>query len=304
MDNIESIPTYPQNTGLTWDHQPLLDTVLKRVQPAVSELTFAYLWGWRRHTRCRLSRVDGALLVICDTAETDETYAFYPLCSDSEAKTELIDDILRSRGRIDRFDRVPETEAKTLRDKYGLAIKHKRARDDYVHAANDLRQLPGTQFDSKRNQISQFERACPDAEFQVIDETLARQCRRFTRQWLKEHPKNDLGSLQREVKTTEILLNNFSRLGLQGGALLDGDRILAFALGEPLNDNTFIERVEKADTSYPGSYQAINRAFARNIAEEYKWINREQDMGVHGLRRAKQSYHPHHMVKKYEIRNS
>ncbi len=79
-------------------------------------------------------------------------------------------------------------------------------------------------------------------------------------------------------------------------------RIVAFALGEPVNADTFVVRVEKADPSVPGTYTVINQEFARHGAAGFKWINREQDLGVPGLRRAKQSYYPDHLVRKYRVK--
>lgn len=301
MPSAESLPEYPRLTELQEYHRETLTEYFLHIEPRISELTFAYLWSWREHTNCRLARYQNCPLLVCDLTEKDITYAFPPLGADRQEQADLIVSLLDEGGPITRFARVTEELAELLKDVPDLRIEPKRERADYVHRADTLRELPGSEFHAKRNLIRQFERECPEAEFHMINPPLAARCAHFSQKWLDNHPKNNLPSLQREVKTTQKMLGRMDWLDLSGGALLDGDSVVAFALGEPLNSRTFIERVEKADTSYPGSYQAINQAFAQTVAEGYEYINREQDMGVEGLRRAKQSYHPDHLVRKHVV---
>ena len=98
------------------------------------------------------------------------------------------------------------------------------------------------------------------------------------------------------------MLAEYGWLGLRGGVMTAGGRVMGFAFGQPLNGDTFLIRAEKADASLPGVYQVINQEFARHAAAGFAWINREQDLGLPGLRRAKESYYPHHLVLKYRIR--
>ncbi len=301
MPSAESLPEYPRLTELQEHHRETLNGYFTHIEPTISELTFAYLWSWRKHTNCRLTRYQDSPIIVCDLADKNITYAYPPLTADRQKQADIIVSLLEENGSITRFARVPDAAVEFLDGVSQLHIEPKRKRADYVHTADTLRDLPGSEFHAKRNLIRQFERECPDAEFHMIDAPLAARCAHFSQKWLDNHPKNDIPSLQREVETTRRMLGRMDWLGLSGGALMDGDDIVAFALGEPLNSTTFIERVEKADTSYSGAYQAINRAFARTVAEGYEYINREQDMGVEGLRRAKQSYHPDHLLRKHIV---
>jgi hypothetical protein len=96
-------------------------------------------------------------------------------------------------------------------------------------------------------------------------------------------------------------LTHFEELGYKGGAIQIDSRIQAFSLGEPLNPNTAVIHVEKANPYIKGLYSAINQLFCSNAWSGMEYINREQDLGIEGLRKAKESYHPHHMVNKYTI---
>jgi hypothetical protein len=91
-------------------------------------------------------------------------------------------------------------------------------------------------------------------------------------------------------------------LGLKGGAILIDGKVEAFTLGEPLNQNTVVIHIEKANPTYEGIYPLLNQAFLENEWSGYTYINREQDLGEEGLRKSKESYFPHHMVNKYIIR--
>ena len=93
----------------------------------------------------------------------------------------------------------------------------------------------------------------------------------------------------------------FGELDYRGGAIVINGKVEAFALGEPLNEDTVVIHIEKANPDIPGLYAAINQLFCRHVWSHMKYVNREQDLGVEGLRKAKESYYPHHMVRKYTI---
>ena len=94
-------------------------------------------------------------------------------------------------------------------------------------------------------------------------------------------------------------LKDYFKVGFEGGILTIQGEIVAFTFGERLNNNTFCTHVEKAYGNVRGAYQMINREFARQLKDRYEFINREDDAGVENLRKAKTSYHPEHLVKKY-----
>jgi hypothetical protein len=107
--------------------------------------------------------------------------------------------------------------------------------------------------------------------------------------------------LLREDYAVYQALTHFQELDYQGGAIIINGRVEAFALGEPLNENTAVIHIEKANQQVSGIYAAINQLFCLHAWSQMEYINREQDLGVEGLRKAKTSYHPHHLVNKYTL---
>ncbi len=110
-------------------------------------------------------------------------------------------------------------------------------------------------------------------------------------------------SILDEDAAARELLENFGALNLCGCAIFVGGEVAAFSVGERLNRDTLVMHLEKADTSFAGSYQTMSRLSAQRAVEMgYTYINKEEDLGLANLRKAKMSYHPAKMVSKYEIR--
>ncbi len=301
MALLKSLPEFPHFIPLAREHREVLEASMSAARPEISELTFAYQWVWRPHTRCCVSRWGDALLLKNNSASGAGSYLLPPVALGPEEATRVIVSVLSAGSHAECFARVPALMADRLACRADLAVDEQPERADYVYLASELRELSGARFDGKRNHIRRFWASCKEAEYREMDASLASACAHFCKQWLSNHPARRLPGLQREVDTTLAMLAEREWLGPTGGTLAIGDRILAFALGEPLNHDTFVVRVEKADTSVPGAYQAINQEFARHAAGGFGWINREQDLGLPGLRRAKQSYYPHHLVRKYRV---
>ena len=117
-------------------------------------------------------------------------------------------------------------------------------------------------------------------------------CLELEEKWCEEHGCEEEESLINERKALNIALRNFDALGLVGGALWVDDEIVGFTYGAPVNHDTFAVHIEKADSHIDGSYNILNQEFARHIPEQYVYLNREEDLGIPGLRKAKLSYRP------------
>lgn len=172
---------------------------------------------------------------------------------------------------------------------------------NYVYLQEDLAQLPGKKYAKKRNHISQLERQYPQYKFLPLTADLVPNAIGELKSWSGEHDMND-PDLAAEQRGVRLALENFGKLDYTGACLVIGDRVEAFTLGEPLNSDTVIIHAEKANRDIPGAYAAINSFFARDYWQNYKYINRAEDMGMQGLRKAKMSWHPHHMEKKFHLR--
>lgn len=174
---------------------------------------------------------------------------------------------------------------------------------DYVYDIHDLADLKGRKYQQKRNHLHRFEDACPDFYVKPLNDSTLPVCRNLTDNWYyrrgMENPHEDL---QMEQTALRRAYRYFHELGMEGLVLYAGGQVAAMTMASFMSEDIMDVHFEKAVSSIPGAYAAINREFARYIRAKYpsvKYLNREDDTGSAGLRKAKLSYHPHHMVEKY-----
>ena len=184
-------------------------------------------------------------------------------------------------------------------------IKPDRDYCDYIYTRDKLVNLSGKKLQSKRNHINKFKTLYPGYEYRRLTPELIPQCLEVERQW-RAVSKDDNGEtpdeeLSEELRSMTRAFNRWDKLGLMGGAIFVGERMVAFTYGCPINNNTFDVCVEKADVSYEGAFAIINQEFVKHIPEQYYYINREEDLGDEGLRRAKLSYKPDILLEKNVI---
>jgi hypothetical protein len=169
---------------------------------------------------------------------------------------------------------------------------------DYIYEVNDLLELAGRKYQPKRNLISRFKKNNAWTYENITRENIA-DCVAMNEEWCRRNGCNDGGSLQMEADAVSSMLTHFDALGLCGGMLRVQDKVVAYTVGEPLSDDTFIVHIEKAFTEFQGAYQMINQQFLLHHAAGFRYVNREDDAGDDGLRKAKQSYYPAFLQEKF-----
>ena len=170
---------------------------------------------------------------------------------------------------------------------------------DYIYLKSDLSTLKEKKFQSKRNHINRFRNTYPDYEYTPITPDRIQECLDLEAEWCKVNNCDQQEGTGNERRALIYALHNFEALGLTGGILHVNSKIVAFTFGMPINHETFGVHVEKADTNIEGAYAMINYEFANRIPEQYIYINREEDLGIEGLRKAKLSYQPVTILEKY-----
>ena len=180
-------------------------------------------------------------------------------------------------------------------------IKINRDDFDYVYFAEDLINLSGRKYNLKKTPLNGFRRNYPTAKYLSITEELIPKCREELNLWYESKvAKLNTNSMFDMIAVNE-LLDSFLDFNIKSGAIeLDG-RIIAFTFGEQLNADTAVIHIEKADPSIRGSYVAINQGFIENEWSNMTYINREEDLGIEGLRKSKSSYNPCKMVEKFRV---
>lgn len=170
---------------------------------------------------------------------------------------------------------------------------------DYLYLRTDLATLAGKKLQPKRNHVNKFKRTYPDYQYTPITPDRIGECLDLEAEWCLANNCQQHEGTGNERRALSYALDHFEELGLTGGILHVGGRIAAFTFGMPINRDTFGVHVEKADTSIEGAYAMINYEFANHVPPQYVYLNREEDLGIEGLRKAKLSYQPAIILQKY-----
>ncbi len=287
------IPPYPASRPLALADKPLLDRLCADIQPRVSELTFAGLYLFRNAHEYRLTLVADSI-VLRGKGYDNSGYFLPPLCGNiAHALDILFTDGLDLYGADDQFAAKYLT-AETLQ------MTELRDSFDYLYVREVLATLPGSHFHKKKNRISYFTNR-HDYSVHIYSRDHLDGCLDLLDTWLLNSRSEAEGSMRMEVEAASEALQSAENLGLEGVVIRVNQRVVAFALGERLNQDTAVCHFEKADLFSEGLYQLVNREFARLLFQECQYLNREQDLGNMGLRSAKLSYHPEELVRKYLV---
>lgn len=177
-------------------------------------------------------------------------------------------------------------------------IAYDRDSADYLYKYETLANLAGKKLHAKRNHINRFLENYPNYRYERINEKNWHECLELEEAWVRENnPENDEDK-NTEKKIIAYALEHRKVLGLIGGLIRADGKVVAFTLGERLTEDTFDVHFEKAYADIQGAYAMINREFVRQELSDYIYINREEDLGIPGLRRAKLSYQPDSLVEK------
>ncbi len=231
----------------------------------------------------------------------------YPYPVGNGDKKPVLDAIIadaKERGISCRITSLSEEAKKTLETLYPGMFRFHCDRDgfDYVYAIDDLADLPGKKYQKKRNHCNRFRTDYPDYHVESLNDDNLPKIQQMLSDWYKAKEEENPGSdFFMEQVALNKALKHYQELDMDGLVLFDGDKVLGFTMGSQLSDDTFDIHFEKAWGDVNGAYAIINYEFARYIREkhpEIRFLDREDDMGIEGLRIAKERYFPHHMVEK------
>ena len=167
-----------------------------------------------------------------------------------------------------------------------------RDKSDYLYLREKLVTLSGKKLQPKRNHISKFKRTYPNYEYRPLTPDLVPDCIRLGEEWCRTSDSSLQHAMQAEQKMIAYALRHIDALHIVGGTLFVEDEMVAFTFGARINSEAFDVCVEKANTAYEGAYAMINNEFVSRLPEDIVYINREEDLGLEGLRKAKLSYYP------------
>ncbi|KPJ60433.1 MAG: hypothetical protein AMJ46_06710 [Latescibacteria bacterium DG_63] len=297
-----TVPEFPHFKPIEMEDRPIVHQKLWNYQPQGSEWTFTNLFIWRAHYGLQWCTYHDWLCTLCHSA-TDGLYAMQPIGPGSrvEVTRTLLQWLRDEKGeREPRIERVDGKLISEIGSEPDLLLASTRDQFDYVYRSEDLIELRGRKYHSKRNHISKFLRSY-SFTYAPLNEEHLKSCVELSGIWCERHRCEDDMNLSGEWEAVRQALMHFSELEIQGGVILIKGKVEAFALGELLNDETAVVHVEKANALIPGLYALINQQFIEHCWRSVSYINREQDLGEPGLRQAKLSYSPHHFTEKFSI---
>ena len=273
--------------------------LLEKSSPRGCEMSFAnlFLWGDQK-----IATVHGHTVMLSTFSKS-----FYPFPFGEGDKKAVIDELMadaNERGIDFCITAVCENEKQILQDLYGdkFEFTTNEGSYDYVYDINDLADLPGKKYHKKRNHLRNFQKNHPDYQVVVLDKSNIGEVKDLVDAWYmsKATEENDFNY---EKGVFDRAMANFDELGLVGIMIVDGGEVLAVTFASFFYPDMLDVHFEKARADVDGAYTVVNYEFARYIRQNYpqiKFLDREEDMGIEGLRKAKRSYYPHHQVIKYK----
>ncbi len=269
-----------------------------------SEMSFANLFIWRQGWMIELCEQDNVLYLCYTHPETGCMGHMQPIVpkgqpvrpavevaiSDISARACGLDIMGVNQDFVDRL-RAEGTE--------GFVVTEDRDLAEYIYLRSDLMDLPGKKYHAKRNHVNKFLTG-PGYDWLDLEPNHLERCLSICDQWMSEHDSGDADRC--EYYAVREAVAHMNELRLTGALVEMNGKPVAFTVGERLRPDLALIHLEKADPSVPGIYAFINQQFICRQFPDVQFVNREEDMGIPGLRRAKESYYPHHMATKYRIR--
>lgn len=260
-----------------------------------SEANFTNMFIWKDGYDMAYDVVDGFLVLMAKTTKGEPFYYFPAGKGNLKSVIEQLDAYYTDLDTTYSIRPLAEETKHTLETEMPGFFQFKRHRDydDYVYETTNLIELPGKEYHAKKNHFNSFIKNYAYTYNRITPDTKD-VCKAKIIEWIKARAEDNVA----EIKSVKEMFEHFEKLDVIGAFLeVDGD-IAAITVGENHQGSALIH-IEKANTQYKGAYAAINKLFLQNEFSELKYVNREEDMGIPGLRKAKLSYNPAFMIEKY-----
>lgn len=289
---------------LTLEKKDYINGFLKKIKTENSELTFTNLFMWRKSYNVEYAIISDMLVIMSKHSGAPQV-VYFPI-GDGNFKEALDEVIEYYKEKNEKFLlRISdENDIKKLEDAYPeiFEVYEDENNNDYIYKTSDLEDLKGKKYHAKRNFINRFKN-----KYSYIYETMTpdmkNECMELFKKWYEEK-KDEVSGVEEHLEAVSEVFENWEKLDVKGGCIRVDGKMVAFSFGEELiaDKNMAVIHLEHADISYDGAFPMMNNAFVQNEWSDFLYINREEDMGLDGLRKAKQSYYPCKMARKFYAR--
>jgi hypothetical protein len=280
------------------EDKELVNSSLRKKRYEISELTFTNLFLWQEGQSITYRMVNGYLVIKSIDSKGRENLLM-PVGTGGLADT--LREVHRLMGKGGYYFRALTQEmCEEIERAWPGKFQYSPTPEvsDYVYSAADLIALPGNKYRKKRNFVTGFERDYPYA-YRKLTKALDYKVIESQVEWCNQNNCDFYPELKMEAEGIRKVLRHFCQLDFSGGLIEVEGKVVAYTFGEQLNDETVVIHIEKANNDYRGAYQMINNLYLREEWSQMTFVNREGDLGIPGLRRAKESYYPEHMIDKF-----
>ncbi|MDE6470438.1 MAG: phosphatidylglycerol lysyltransferase domain-containing protein [Eubacterium sp.] len=275
-----------------------VDECLKSVNSFNCEYTFGNLLVWSTSYSTKICRYKDFLM--CRWGKNNDYMYSVPIgTGDFKDAVEQIIIDAKSFGLTPIIYGVTENYKKLI-DKHffrQFSYEGDDGYNDYIYSVEKMAELRGKKYHGKRNHITNFKKNNPDWSFEILNKDNINECITLHTEWIKDHEDDEDYSYEFEAVLTAF--ENYEDLGFVGGLIRVNGKVIAYTMGERHSDRLFVTHFEKAPADVQGAYPIINQEFTKNCLMDYEYVNREEDLGLEGLRKAKQSYNPEIILEKY-----
>lgn len=282
------------------DDKPVFDEHYKKYPPVHSDNVFTTLISWKEYAGYCYTVLDGNLLIM---SKINGKIQLRP--PSGKKNREVFDQVLKLAAEVESGYPVGviDSVTKNFMEEIYQNLDFIPIRDcfDYVYLASDLARLSGSAYSKIRNRLNKFRKNFGYTVEEINTDNIG-DVKRFLRRWCLWRDCDSDPLLEYEKKAVFYSMEHFFDLGLSGIAILINDHIEAVSVYEKMNPDTVVVHYEKGSPYYDGIYKAVNQETAKIVEKIAKYINRESDLGMPGLRKAKMSYRPHHMIEIYSLK--
>ncbi len=285
---------------VTLEDKNWIDRYLKESEYRGCEFSFSTIMMWKDVYETEVADYQGTFCYRCKTGRNQYVYAFPAGNGDKKATIEALLLLTKKEGHKLILRGFEEEWIAWLTEQFPDTFTYSttQAEWDYVYTVEALGSLAGSKYHGKRNHIARF-KDCEDWHYEEMGQANILACKYMSDDWYHEQLNIGNVSVYKEKPGLNFLLDHFEELHLKGGVLYKEDKVVAFTIGEAMSNETFHVHIEKAYAEVQGAYPMINQQFVLHEMQGFTYVNREEDDGVEGLRKAKESYRPVEMIKKY-----
>ena len=268
----------------------------------ISDFTFTNFFIWSVNREISFYEEDESLGILIKY-KNDDPFIFMPIGKNWKNLIFKIKDYFIKQNIKFQLKSVTEEMLELLKKEIGeknLNIIEERDRFDYIYSVQELIELSGKKFHKKKNLINNFIKN-NKFEYIKLDKNNINEILKLQNEWCDKNSCSKDVWLDGEDMGIKNIVKNFEKLSVVAAAIYVDNRVVAFSIGEQVSSDCVVIHIEKGDSNYQGSYQIMNQMFLKNEFSHLTYVNREEDLGIEGLRQAKLSYNPLKLIKKYRV---